>query len=764
MHSLAFNIRYRPFRIGWCVRANNLDALRRTARQNFTLWGGNRNPMIVVDNEKVAADIVESANVDVLLSVSDDDQQIKDFIARFPHLPRVGLFHDSALFVSHRKGHEAPLFLDVVTSSRHRARVAASDARAEHMQFHDFSWDDDDPLQNSLIFMYGSFPRDGEPGASIGAQVRSLHAVGLTDLKGHAPLPRDSFRWSSVRYLTGRVLERDIWERFDPNGFGYFIGSTDSFYDLVNYWNLRASGQAIAFLDPDHFERFREFCNGWLAWLSLNEPPAKISINAVDIWTAMDPQAVDLSWVTLPQVHHRGDPASLRAVKIPLEHFPEQSALANVGKGRDGHTATIPLPKLPFDIERYQSRRLAVTVLAGFSLPEDEAITFQTPFIRKLNRYYGDKYFWEWYAARVEPRGLALLSDHVQDSISVRALRVGELFQEFFAQYGIKAVPSKAGLVTSRVIDQMGGVNSCRAFRVGGLRSLIESTRPETSFTRPHAIQSIRQQQLDRSIGFDRYADLHIEPRPIGVKLKPEDVFRYMVGRGAFRVGLQFQCTECALDFWVSLDNARSSQECEFCGKHFDVTSQLKDRDWRYRRSGVFGKEDSQEGAIPVALTLLRFYHMGGMSNPIFVTARNLIAKTARVPDCETDFAALFTERRRGAEYLNLVIGECKTRKAITAADVQNLIAVANVFEDQGIGTYVVFSKLAEFTRVEIEHISTVNRNGLTRAIVFTEKELEPWFPYKWAEASGKKTFHGNSLESFAEATETLYLHNAAGA
>jgi hypothetical protein len=71
-----------------------------------------------------------------------------------------------------------------------------------------------------------------------------------------------------------------------------------------------------------------------------------------------------------------------------------------------------------------------------------------------------------------------------------------------------------------------------------------------------------------------------------------------------FRVGLEFTCPNCQLLSWVHLDEVKTRSICDYCDYHYDVTPQLKDRDWRYRLSGIFGRDDDQLGGVPVALTL----------------------------------------------------------------------------------------------------------------------------------------------------------------
>lgn len=42
-------------------------------------------------------------------------------------------------------------------------------------------------------------------------------------------------------------------------GDGIYIGDENDFYDLLYFWNLRASGLFIEFLPKNKIERFKEF-------------------------------------------------------------------------------------------------------------------------------------------------------------------------------------------------------------------------------------------------------------------------------------------------------------------------------------------------------------------------------------------------------------------------------------------------------------------------------------------------------------------------
>ena len=50
MNTLSVTVRYRPIRIGWCVRIGDFVSLREALKLTFTMWGGYYNPIISVDD------------------------------------------------------------------------------------------------------------------------------------------------------------------------------------------------------------------------------------------------------------------------------------------------------------------------------------------------------------------------------------------------------------------------------------------------------------------------------------------------------------------------------------------------------------------------------------------------------------------------------------------------------------------------------------------------------------------------------------------
>ncbi len=295
--------------------------------------------------------------------------------------------------------------------------------------------------------------------------------------------------------------------------------------------------------------------------------------------------------------------------------------------------------------------------------------------------------------------GLTESAKRTTANITIHALDVRALVKKVFEAFGISARPSPAGLVGLRLIEQMGGLQGCRVFKIAGVRELIRGHTPEQSFTRSCAIVTIR--QVDPTTGkvqFSEHESLYIEPRDRG-PLKPEDAFSYLLKKGVFRAGLRLACPNCELENWIHLDDAQTITKCEYCGREFNITPQLRDRDWAYRRSGLFGRDDHQGGGIPVALTLQQLQTALHSRILAYTTGTELEPISANIQKCETDFV-LLTESLRERTF-QIVVGECKGNKEITEDDVRKMGLVAEALTSSGgCEAFIVFSKTSRFTYV----------------------------------------------------------------
>jgi hypothetical protein len=171
----------------------------------------------------------------------------------------------------------------------------------------------------------------------------------------------------------------------------------------------------------------------------------------------------------------------------------------------------------------------------------------------------------------------------------------------------------------------------------------------------------------------------------------------------------------------------------------------------------LFGREDHQQGAVPVALTLQQMDTI--LHGPmVYVTSMVLEPAGARIVPCETDLV-IVSEKDYHDDTVGIAVGECKGRGEITEEDVRKLTQVADAFPKDRIRAYIVFSKTAPFTAEEIARCRAAQPAGRKRVILLSDRELEPYFVYERAAKEFEINSAAISLEDLANTTHALYFN-----
>ena len=288
--------------------------------------------------------------------------------------------------------------------------------------------------------------------------------------------------------------------------------------------------------------------------------------------------------------------------------------------------------------------QLDAGLAAQYGDPDAES-TFNTPFVPRLNKFYGRNLHYKYDAARsqqgiLDAGRVAIITEISTQRLEISAFSVFDWMKEFFALCQMEIARSEAGLRCGRLIAQMGGLQDCRVLKIRGVRNLLRKYSVDEHFTRSGAMECIR--DIDKAtgaLGFDAFKRLHIEYRR-GNELKADDVLRYLLERRVFRVGLDLTCPNCRLPSWIHLDDVSTRSNCTYCDHEYDVTPQLRDRDWRYRRSGIFGRDDNQLGGIPVALTMQHLSTSLRQDLLMYSTAMNFLPVGAAIEPCRVRFCS----------------------------------------------------------------------------------------------------------------------------
>lgn len=720
-------------------------------RWSFTLWGGRFNPIIPIDDAEHAKRLIDLFRVDCLYPVTESPS-VKNFIEQQRHITwidwPVGLVTDQG-----RGGKESVIADLLRPIGMVYDEYFKHNPQAESLvQLHE--WEPHDPLADMLLVSFGALPSIDETAEDYLGMMRMHLKASQVKIAASGPVWPLSDKWTLASFNRVDIVQhyaiRNNWA--DP---GFYVGDVANFADLVNFWNLRATDTQLLFYDQAYADRLSAFRQDWIA-----RAPQSLQLgpdHGLALWHRAETEIASHQLFGEHPIVRRVDDMlwNGRNIQVPSMHFGTAETLASIDAGEEAPSISFPLPDQPFkEVGQFGSQAHIVSVNPGIGLFANDRHTLHLPFIPQLNEFYGRNAFYQWDKARAEPDSLGIVSTARTNHLTIRAVEVGRLITEIFATVGISAEPSAAGLVCSRLITQMGGIDSCRVFRIGGVRDLIEQNAPDQSFTRSHAKRTIF--AADTTHPLNAYQSLYIEQRPPGTKLTNDDVLAHLLKKEIFRPGLKLACPNCRLEYWTSVDDLKTNSECEYCGQVANIGAQLKDRDWAFRRSGLFGRHDNQEGAIPVVLTLQQLAHVGMLSEQLQTTAMTLEPKGASIARCETDFVVV--KQRNRDHRVQIAIGECKTRGSITQADVRNLICVANAFPHEKFDVFLVFAKLSDFTPEELDYIKEANGDHARRAIILSTRELEPWFVYERTEKEFEIDRHAASFEDMVKVTEAVFF------
>ncbi len=83
MDTIRVDICYRPLRIGWAIRAGDVEAFRSAVRLSYAILGGRYNPILIADHDEETKRLVGLFRVDVIWPIGNTDE-VKSLPKKFP--------------------------------------------------------------------------------------------------------------------------------------------------------------------------------------------------------------------------------------------------------------------------------------------------------------------------------------------------------------------------------------------------------------------------------------------------------------------------------------------------------------------------------------------------------------------------------------------------------------------------------------------------------------------------------------------------------
>lgn len=745
------SIRYRPLRIGFLVREGSIEDLVKAAGINSVLWGGIFNPLIPIRTEgdnSFAEQLVEFFSVDILCGLNSASE-ISDFRGKYPFMQDPRQYADKIFFQEAVSKKLVPGVLDIENLVRlywyEKFKAKSSDFKSDFLHA---EWAIDDPLAKVLALQYGFFPDmnfrcDYRKAFTIGLRAQEIKIDPADNLVATAGRrgPLEATRCELREYRPVRHFGSD----------GLYIGDSARFDDLLYFWNVRATGADVIFLAKDYLERMMPVAREHLDYLDGLPSQFPGTLNRLTFYHRIDDLEIMktmTSELAGKMTFRRGlDRGSWSGSKLQpgCPSFRSQGISLHIDKADSGYGIHVNLPPMNFlgvdsdgaEIERQQ---LVVSIDYYGSEYNHPGYTLKLPRLTQLAEFYSNQVSWEPWPLRVEHGSLSKIICPRDHSITLHPISTQVLVEKLFEAAGIVPKMSRAGLMASKIIEKMSGLEGARVLKVKGVRMLLERGTPEASVTRGEATKTI----FDND--FKKHEGLFIEEREES-RLTADAVFNYLLKENYFRAGLELVCEHCKLVSWLSLKNIDDRWTCEYCGGSGQTGCQLKSRgDWKFRKSGLFSKGNHQEGAIPVLLTLLALKRV--CDNNDFLYSASLELQGDGI-NCETDLVFVRTISFEGIE---IAVGECKSVGGIiTRDDCDKLKAVSKKLAGLKSGTkaYTIFSKAADvFSPEEILLFEEFSKD--INLILFTNRELEPYHPY-WLTGEGENDVPENYPHSLAD-------------
>lgn len=764
-------LKYRPIKIGFLIRDGSIEDLVTAAGINTLLWGGIYNPIIPISekNNSFSDQLINLFSVDVLYAVSHT-KEIDKFIENNPFLSDPSHFFKSIFYQDWNTKKNIIGFLDSINivqyywekEFKHKSKRYKSNCAL-------VKWDSTDLCSNLFSISFGYFPNT----YNLKDNFQNAFLKGLKSKEVN--LEKDKpINGSLVQFITpigATSLElsgyNGTWR-----GDGIYVGSENNFLDLLYFWNLRASGLLLEFVPKNRIDRFKNYI--------------KAHIKRLDNIPNRNPNIED--WVI---VYYFGDHVEIKDIikdfqgnkkfvyskcseiiwngfniKPSSFYFSRQQTIASIDKSYNKYRVSFTLPEKKFinsnRNRNVDSQQLVISVDA-FSEFEYPGHTLKPPFIRKLNEFYSREIAFDPWRVRSEQDGIGVIINANANSLSLYPIPHQKLIERIFNLAGFKVNISQAGLLAKQIIKGMreyDPLEACRVFKITGVRKLINSTKVCESIKWNHAIKTIGENN------FNKFKKLYIESRKTP-ELTPSDVFNFLLKKKIFVPKLisfadekwDYKCESCGLKEKIPVKSFENYWRCPYCEQEQYMPpyitanfKKMKDTYWQFKKGGLFAKDNNQEGAIPVILSLLTFNSIFHMHNFIYSTSLNL----QKSYKCEIDFCILHYNYR---EKIELGIAECKSEgQEINQQDINNLKAIQDEIEKLQIDCYLIFAKTTDqFKPKEIELFKSLKQEE-RKLIILSNKELESYHPY-WDITEKDKLPESSVLDMMGMYRNSVFLY-----
>jgi hypothetical protein len=747
------SLTYRPIRVAWLVAQGDTAALVEAATLSSVLWGGVFHPIIPIQTGDDAAQlgsVMAEAGIDALIPLSNEPEVRR--VYEYNRFMRTTAYFSAerASLMDRISGRQRLILLDVAPLYRFMKSHEDEEARLRPPLIACRPiWAAEDPLNVAFGLQFGRFPAPETYFTDYAALFSEVLNAQEFHIAPDSPIASELVASVSPIRATGY---RRIGVSTFANETGFYFGDHRSFDDLLTFWNLRASGARLLFISLGALSRYAGVIEGVAREAQMLREVNPRYSNVVPIFGNYTPDAVDAVRQSAPALSPRhfgsvaGRLAGLGQVNIRLYRHQTVGHYDQADTTPGFLTVVLPTPNFAeerFHADELQQAAIDITWLGAIF----KGTTLRPPHRPDLNEAYSREIAFDPWSVRSIADGISVITRIRSSALRLKPITFFKVIEVLFAKAEIKVARSQAGLLADKVLEKFGDLTDSHVFKVRGVRRLLKELAADDSVTYGEATRRIHNDGQ-----FAAHQDLYLA----GQQMTTASVFTHLLEKDVLRAGLSLVCDQCHLDSWHSLPRLADFWECEFCGKSNRTSVHLKDRgDWRVRKSGLFARDNNQEGALPVLLGLGTLG--GNMASPmdecIYTTSVQL---TGPGLDAEADFVMLTADHAGCC----VIMGEAKSEGGeFTEDDATKLLAAARRLENIGVQCMVAYVKTADsFRAEEIERLRGLHAQGI-QVIMLCNSELEPQQPYG-PNATDVPQMYAVSALDFANNTLVRYLQS----
>ncbi|TFE67174.1 hypothetical protein A7Q09_01575 [Methylacidiphilum sp. Yel] len=727
METIHVRQRLRPSRYAFIVGQEDLNGALQAVSLNTILWGGIYNPILPLRPEEERDGLLKAFDPDFLVNLTGTDlpPELADQY-RWHIVGPEDVVETDDITGRRRLGFGFNILPIIQNIHEREVRFVAGPTRAVVVQPERArNWPE------FVAFVCGSFgwlpaiDIDFERAFKDGLRAEEAQLPNLTPPPG-GYLPLD---------LTGYGLQ--LLDR--PANFSshiIYIGDHRSFTDLVEFWNIRATGRIVVFVPIVAYQNFEHSIRavateGRYRIYQQIENHADLQKGPC-VSEARFKEACD--WVNTLGL----GPLAMRCWRprfgLQIEHYLGDIDVAEISAKegeeisilQDGQMTPVKAVSPPYLEDRAPCQEFSwsveVRIIGGYTQPE---YMFSFPKEPEVEAVAQHAVIGASSRARLGCRGLVVHQGMPWSTIALSPVRTAEVFQALFRQAGLRAEPSEPGRYAEQIIKKMGSLHyDCRIFKICGVRKILDHLGSrDNKLTKGNMNDIVMKKEPDEydQINWRKelYEDLTLSYRQ-NRQLDFGLIFDVLLEKRVIRPGATFECRSCFKKDWYHVSEFAEEYTCRFCFTRQPVKfgSSLE---WQYKADGLFQIPDSAQGSVGVILSLWRFeefVHRQGR----YVISQKLIAEDTG-KEYEIDYAYLGFNTS-----YELVLGEVGRFNDFTNKEVTKIAEIADRFRRK---PYIAFSTLKDsYSDEEKRRIRTLVDRGY-RVIALTREELDPYFLHK---------------------------------